>query len=201
MVLSAFTGFAQTVNDVFDKNVPVTWFGLDFTGAKFLGDREKMGSTSDVKFLIKSWNDLIEREKPNFDIQKAFSKTKVDYKIEVARNHNEELEITDILTNDQSEYLHLKPEDIETIVKSYDFTGSSGLGLMFNVESFNKLKEEAAVWVTFINIDTKEVILTDRMVEPPKGAGLRNYWAGSIKLMLEIIKKKQMDAWKKKLVH
>jgi hypothetical protein len=30
---------AQTKSDVFNKDIEVTWLGLDFSNAKFLGDR------------------------------------------------------------------------------------------------------------------------------------------------------------------
>jgi len=199
-ILSA-PGFAQTINEIFDKNVPITWLGLDFSGAKFLGDREKYGSSSDVKFLIKSWNDVIEREKDKYNVARATKKTKAEYRADVTGVHNEELDISEMLSNNPGESFHLKAEDISTIVNSYDFQGLAGIGLMFNVESFNKFEQQAAIWVTFINLNSKEVLFTDRMLASPGGAGMRNYWARAVLETLEKMEKKQMEVWRKKYVH
>ncbi|HTJ49142.1 MAG TPA: hypothetical protein VL443_06775 [Cyclobacteriaceae bacterium] len=197
----ATLGNAQTINDIFNKDVPITWLGIDFTGAKFLGDRERFGSSSDVKFLIKSWNDMVEREHEKYDAARATHKRKAELHIEVTRNHNEELDISDMLSTNPSDYVHLKDEDVATIVSSYDFAGLSGVGLMFVVESFNKYEPQASIWVTFINLATKEVLLTDRILAPPGGASLRNYWGGSIRVVMEKMEKKQMEVWQKKYAH
>ena len=193
---------AQTsMNDIFDKNVSMTWLGLDFTGAKLLGDREKYGSSSDVKFLIKSWNDLIEKEHDKYNVGAAFHKVKVDSKIDVTRVHNEELDVTEMLSNDPKEDLHLKQEDIASIVTSYDFEGLTGLGLMFNIESFNKFNQKGAIWVTLVDLGTKEIIHTERILGAPGGSGLRNYWARSILEVMEEVKGKQYKIWQKKYAH
>src|ERR1044072_1931455 len=49
---------AQDKSDVFNKSTKITWLGLDFSGAKFLGDRERLGSESDIRHLIEGWNEL-----------------------------------------------------------------------------------------------------------------------------------------------
>lgn len=193
------TSFAQvSVNSIFDKSEPITWFGLDFTGAKLIGDREKYGSSSDVKFLIKSWNDLIEREYNKYNIGDALRKEKVEKKIDITRTHNEELDASEMMSNSAADYLHFKEEDVAAIINAYDFQGLSGLGVMFNVESFNKLEQRAAIWVTFFDLGTKEVLLTERMIEAAGGAGLRNYWARSVFDVIDKIKAKQYNAWQKK---
>jgi hypothetical protein len=197
----ATLGNAQTINDIFNKDVPITWLGIDFTGAKFLGDRERFGSSSDVKFLIKSWNDMVEREHEKYNAARATHKLKAELHIEVTRNHNEDLDISDMLSTNPSDYVHLKDEDVVAIVNSYDFSGLSGIGLMFVVESFNKYEPQASIWVTFINLGTKEVLLTDRILAPPGGASLRNYWGGSIHVVMEKMEKKQMEVWQKKYAH
>lgn len=188
---------AQSVSSVFDPSTPVTWLGLDFSNAKFIGDRDKYGSLSDVRFLLKSWNDLMEAEKDKYDVSKPFKKTKVDYRLDVTRDHNEEVDVTEMLTADQSLYAHMNKEDIDAIVKSYDFKGLSGVGFMFNVESFSKISQKGAVWVTFIDLASKEILFTERMEESPGGSGIRNYWAGAIVDMLKKIEKKDFELWKK----
>jgi hypothetical protein len=172
--------------------------GLDFTGAIFLGDREKLGAEIDIKHLMRSWNTLMVAQSEKYDIYTMLGKSKVDTKVDLAIDHNEKLELKNIYSENLQDHIHLNPEGIRAIVMSYDFTGLKGLGLMYNVESFNKLNNEALIWVTFINLDTKEVIFTERMKAQPGGFGLRNYWAGAIYVMMKQVGRREFYEWKKK---
>jgi hypothetical protein len=57
---------------------------------------------------------------------------------------------------------------------------------------------EGAFFVTFINMNTKEVLFTERMTGEPGGFGLRNYWAGSVYNILKRIKSTEYRSWQKK---
>jgi hypothetical protein len=74
----------------------------------------------------------------------------------------------------------------------------SGLGVMFNVESFSKADEEGSVWVTFINLGTKEVFFSERVTGKPGGFGMRNFWGGAIYSMMKNMQKKEFEMWRKK---
>jgi hypothetical protein len=54
------------------------------------------------------------------------------------------------------------------------------------------------MWVTFIDMKTRQILFTERMVAEPGGFGLRNYWAGAIKGVLEKMRKKEYEMWRKK---
>jgi hypothetical protein len=198
MILMAGILSAQDMQQIFDRNAKVTWLGLDFSGAKFIGDRERFGSTSDVQHLIASWNDLMVNEKNKFDVGQAIDKIRVNEGIEIAKDHNANLDVTEIFSNEAKDHFHLKPDDIAAIVADYDYKGYSGIGVMFNVESFSKTNEEAAIWITFINMDSKEVFFTERLTEKPSGFGMRNYWAGAIYGILKKMEKKEFEMWRKK---
>ena len=199
-VLAAFSAKAQTKSDVFRAEVPVTWLGLDFSRANFIGDREKFGSESDVRHLLDAWNDLILKEHDKFDIAKAIGRTKVENNLQAVKAHNAELDVLSMFSDEEKDYLHLKVSDIDEIIAGYDLNGLSGIGLMFNVESFNKKNEEGSIYVTFINLNTKEVLFTERVVGPPAGMGMRNFWAGSVVKILGKIgsKKDGFEMWRKK---
>ena len=192
-LLVASSAIAQTKSDVFKQDVTVTWLGLDFTSAKLIGDRERFGSESDVRHLIDAWNELILKEPDKFDIAKAIDRTKVENAVQVTNEHNAELDVMSMFSNDEKDYLHIKPSNVEEIISGYDFKDLSGVGLMFVVESFNKINEEGSIWVTFINLGTKEVLFTERLVAPPKGFGMRNFWGGCIYTILTKIEKKEFE--------
>lgn len=190
---------AQSVNDIFDPNTTITWLGLDMTGAIFIGDREKWGSQSDIQNTIKSWNDLLEREKDKFNVTAMLKKkTPVTLRLDITRNHNSELDISNILSEKSADHIHLRKDGVEQIAAAYNYEGATGIGLMFNVESFNKTNNEGSLWVTFVNMATGEVLLSERMTAAPRGAGVRNYWAGAVFEIMEQIKKREYEQWRKK---
>lgn len=197
-LLVASSAIGQTKSDVFKKDVTVTWLGLDFTNAKLIGDRERFGSESDVRHLLDAWNDLILNEPDKFNIAKAIGRTKVENAVQVTNEHNADIDVMSMFSNEQKDYLHVKPADVQEIVSGYDFKDLSGIGLMFNVESFSKLNEEGSIWITFINLGTKEILFTERLVAPPKGFGMRNFWGGCVYSILTKMEKKEFEMWRKK---
>jgi hypothetical protein len=176
--------FAQTKSELFNPNTEVTWLGLDFSGAKFIGDRERLGSESDIHHLLDALNELMVKEADKYNVAAALQKKKVEYATDVTTEHNAGLDVLSMISAEGKDHVHLK--------------GKSGIGLMFNVESFNKLIEEGSFWITFVNMGTKEVLFTERLTAPPSGFGMRNFWAGSVNGVITKIKKKEFDNWRKK---
>lgn len=200
ILTGCFTLKAQERNDIFDPKTKVTWLGIDFSGHKFIGDRERLGSESDMRHLIDAWNDLIIKEADKYNIADAIGRRASTFanEIDVTKEHNAELDVIGMYSDSEKDYVHLKSDGVAEIVAGYDFKGLTGIGLMFNSESFSKLNQEASIWITFVNMETKEVLFTERMTGPPAGAGTRNYWAGAMVKIIERIKKKEFEAWRKK---
>ena len=196
--LLASTVFGQDKSDVFNPSTEITWLGLDFSGAKFIGDRERLGSESDIRHLIDAINELMIKEADKYNVAAAIQKKKVENAIEVTNEHNAELDVLAMISAEGKDHVHLNPSDVQEIISSYDFTGKSGIGLIFNVESFNKLIEEGSFWITFVNMGNKEILFTERLTAPPSGFGMRNFWAGSVNGVLAKIKKKEFENWRKK---
>src|SRR5688572_17433861 len=190
--------FGQDKADVFNPTTEITWLGLDFSGAKFIGDRERLGSESDIRHLIDAINGLMITEADKYNVAAAIQKKTVENAIEVTNEHNAELDVLAMISSEGKDHIHLNPSEVEGIISSYDFKGKSGIGLMFNVESFNKLIEEGSFWITFVNMGTKEILFTERLTAPPSGFGMRNFWAGSVNGVLAKIKKKEFENWRKK---
>lgn len=189
---------AQERSDVFRPEVKITWLGLDFTAAKFIGDRERLGSESDMRHLLEAWNDLILTEKDKYDIPGAVGRDEVLTASDVTKDHNQELAVLGMISNAEKDYLHLTREEVGDIVSKYNYKKNTGIGMMFNIESFSKLNGEASLWVTFVDMKTRHVLFTERMTASPKGFGMRNYWAGAIYGVIERIKKKEFEMWRKK---
>jgi hypothetical protein len=198
IMLASVLSVGQDMRDIFDTKTTITWLGLDFTGAKFIGDREKFGSESDTRNVIEAWNKLMITEAEKYDVAAAIDKVKVENGTQVTIDNNAQLDLSQIFSENSKDHIRLKEEHIAEIISSYDYQGKTGIGLMFNVETFNKTNVEGVVWITFINLDSKEIFFTERLTAPPGGFGVRNYWAGCIKSILEKMGKKEFEMWRKK---
>lgn len=72
----------------------------------------------------------------------------------------------------------LDKKQLENIVKTYELEiASEGVAVVYVVESLNKTALEAMVNVVFFDISTRAILWTKRYSAPPRGFGLRNYWA------------------------
>jgi hypothetical protein len=198
-VLTVFTKVAaQDVNAVFKNDTPITWVGIDFSGALFIGDREKFGTEEDIKKLIASWNTLMKDEYGKFNIGENFDKLNVEKAIEITKDHNADLIMTEMLSDDVKDHNHLSPENVQQILYSYDFGDRTGIGLMIVVESFDKLSVQGSMFFTFFDLATREILICERMIGKPGGFGLRNYWAGAIYSNLKSIQKVEFEMWRRK---
>jgi hypothetical protein len=213
------TANAQNVGDVFIKT-EMTWYGLDFTQAKFIGDFNEIGpipamggvvkvqSGDSTKITISGnsepqiirdnyfrlWNNVILNEKEKYNLPIYYSKQAVKADLSIVDNLNAK-------TNPDSMMLpwgtiELTKEKIQEEINRYNNNGKSGLGLVFMIESFNKSMEVATIHVTFFDMASNKVLLTKRLQTKPRGMGLRNYWAASIqRAMAE--SKENWKKWKK----
>ena len=175
--------FAQSKADVFDQNKTITWLGLDFSQTKFIGDAtqfEGEGKVTNEKFksaYTVAWNELFITEQKKYDVAKAIHRSTIQYDIDVALKSNEKLTQKDFFSNNPGDFKKLTEQDISNVVKNYDFQNNTGTGLMFFVEGMSKGMESMGIWVTFVDMKSKTMLLTVYETSKPGGFGFRNYWA------------------------
>ena len=185
---------AQGNKEIFDPKTNLNWLGLDFSSVKFMGDSEKF-DTETVRKLIKAWNKLMINEAEKYNVGKALHRPTLKYAINYAIDHNDQLDLQKVV-DDGAKLLRLTKEDISQIISSYGFGNETGIGVIFVAESFSKLDNKGVIWVTFVNMGSKEVIFTERLMGNPGGFGLRNYWAGAVYDILKQVKMKY-NTWKR----
>jgi hypothetical protein len=190
---------AQGKKDIFDPKVPITWLGIDFTGAKIIGDRERLATQSDLVKLMEGLNDLMKAEAEKYNVGAALDRKEVEMDLEVTKEHNAALDPNEMFSEEASDHLKLTPAGVEEIIQGYDFKDHHGLGVMYNVGSFNKNEDQAVLYFTIVNMDTREVLLSERYIQKPAGFSRRNYWARTIYDSMDRINKKDFSAWKKRL--
>ncbi len=175
--------FGGTVNSQSNKAYcvqEITWFGLDYSKAHFIDSRAFPDPYKLQNKLFPEWNELVFREKKKFDIAKSFNKNDVNYSIDYVNQINSRVDIFSQITNDRYRRISFNNDSIQKIIEAYQINENvDGVGLVFIVECLNKPYYEAIYWVTFFDLNTKKVLLTEQIYGKPSGAGLHNYWANS----------------------
>jgi hypothetical protein len=210
---------AQSVESVF-KNKEMIWYGLDFSQAKFVGEFNEFGpiqamggvvkvKTGDTTIVtigggstaqvirdnyFKAWNSVIINERDKYYLPDYYSKQAVKADLSVVEVLNAKVNPDSMMMTWGA--VELSKEKIQEEVDRFDNKGKTGLGLVYIIESFNKTMNLATIHVTFFDMATNRVLLTKRLQTQPHGAGLRNYWAASIRgAMVE--SKDRWHKWKK----
>ncbi|MDO7875802.1 hypothetical protein Q5H93_13750 [Hymenobacter sp. ASUV-10] len=199
LLLSSFSSFAQSMADVLTKpDVPLTWLGLDFSEAKYVGDPGTV-APEEMKDLFTKINTVVLQEADKYDVAKAFKRSgSMPYKIEVTEAVNEKIDAGQIITANLSEQQHFSAAKIQSMANKYRFpAGTSGVAVVFIVENISKPTEKESFWVTFVDTSSKKVLFTTGMSASGGGFGFRNHWARPVYDVLKEIKSSQYDKWKK----
>ena len=186
--------FAQTKADIFGGTADITWLGIDFTQAKFIGTAtqfKESGEITSSEFrdkYIPSWNQLFLEEQKKYNVADAVKRAEVKYAMDVTEKANNGIK-GNFFSNDPNDYKKLDEQKIANLVKNYDFQGKSGIGLIFFIDGMSKAKDEASGWVTFVDMKTKKVLLTEYKTGKAGGFGFKNYWAKSFLNILKATEK------------
>jgi hypothetical protein len=176
------SAFAQTRADIFNKAVNITWLGMDFTQAKFIGSeaayKNEVINAEFVEKYIPAWAGLFLTEPKTYNPAKAVHRDSVSFAYGVTEAVNSKI-AKNFFDENPSHFNTLKEADISKLVSNYDFQGHKGIGMMFFVDGLSKARREAGVWVTFVNMNDKTVLLTVYRSGGSRGFGFRNYWAHS----------------------
>ncbi|SEM21870.1 hypothetical protein SAMN04488505_103701 [Chitinophaga rupis] len=194
--LSVVSLQAQTLKDFFSSSEPLTYLGIDFTQARVIG--EPVMDANDMRDRnFPAINAVVVNEPKKYDIAGAFHKT-VNTDLALVNKHNETTNTATLKSDNASDYNRLKQEDVEKLVKSYNFNGKKGVGLLFVMDGMSKAEKAANVYVTLIDMDTKKVLLAEKIEGKAQGFGFRNYWAYTIHKVLEEVEKHKYKDWKAK---
>jgi hypothetical protein len=192
LVFSFVSKGQYTPADVF-KVDNITWYGLDFSNIKLIGSEGFTDPYAIKNQFFYSWNNLIITETDKYDLAGFFHKSSVENDLSIVQERNMLPDPDELVIN--TDY-SLGEDEVKKIISEYDITGKEGIGLVFIMESFNKTKELGYMWVTFFDLETKEVLLSNKMSGKPGGFGIRNYWAKSYYNVMKSIEKKKWKAWK-----
>jgi len=201
VLVSAFVSQAQTVKDIFgNTDYTVTWYGIDYSHAKIVGKVSAFGmkvpvTAEDIRDrYYGEWNYLILDEPEKFNIAEMIQRKTVVKDISMVKQLNAAAAIDSIEVKATPYYT---PQEIQKFVSAYPIENKAGIGLIFIAESMDKSTTTAYYHVVFFKMDTKEILLQERLKGAAGGSGTRNYWAGSYYNVMEYIKDEAYPKWKK----
>jgi len=199
MAMLAQPAFSQTLKDFFGSDAGTAlYLGIDFTKAKLIDDIT--ANETDIRDRqFAGINELIITDTKHINVAGAFHKKTMDHDLGEVNKRNLTIDPAQIKSTNTSDFHRLKEDDISTLVKGFNFGDKKGLGILFVMEAMSKSGKAAALWVTFIDMKTKKVLLTERM-EGKTGMsfGFRNYWTTPVKKILDEIDGDKFKEWKKK---
>ena len=170
----------------------MTFYGVGFSKAKMIG--EGFNDPNAIKnTLFGQWNALFTAEADKYDLRKPFRKDKVVLDFSSVEKNNKAVDANSLVTNNDYK---LSDADAESVLRTYDAGGKTGLGCVFVVESFNKTTVTGTIHVIMFDIATHKVLLHKRLEEKAGGFGLRAYWAKSIYLAIDEVQS-QFSKWLK----
>lgn len=191
---------AQSVTDLFLSNTAkITWLGIDYSHVSLIGiygDNADNKTAEDVqKIYFPKWNHLMLQEPNKFNFKKILRQKEIEYDIEMMEKVNAKAKVREIGFYKPTVY---SKEEIIEFVGKYELQPTNRLGVLMIAESLNKPASHAVYHFVIVNMNTKEVLIQEKITGKPGGLGLRNYWAGSIYSLIKQIDKKYYKIWKEK---
>ncbi|MBL6446537.1 hypothetical protein JMN32_09465 [Fulvivirga sp. 29W222] len=169
---------AQSGRKLLFESSKFVWCGLDYSNVKCIGS-EGFNEPYEIKYkYFNAWNHLVLNEADKYDLQKAYYKEGQVTDLSVVDRRNDIPEVDELVINDS--YMFEKGK-IQEIINDYDLEkADQGLGLVYVVESLNKYRQSAVIYVVFFDIASKEILWARSYTTEARGFGFRNYWARTI---------------------
>jgi hypothetical protein len=203
LLLGGTESFSQTLKDFFSNtSTPLTYLGIDYT--KNLIYKNSDANQTDIRDrYYTSMNELVVKQQydKNYDIGAAFGrKGIINIDINAVTDNNKKIDVRNMVSSRKSDFERLTEADIKNSVEALPLEDKEGIGLVFIMEGMKKIsgKGYASVWITLINMKTKEVLMTERLVREAEGFGFRNYWVSAIRKTITEIDWSKYREWKKK---
>jgi len=196
LTLSKQVSAQYTMADLFSGKAKVVFLGLDFTQAKYIGRSGFMDPAAIQGQHMVSWNNLIEFEPKKFSLEKPLKVKEGQYSSKTADmiQYNKAANVADNITD--SEY-SITEDQVKKSVSKYSLSEKDGIGVVYVVESLSKTAEKMTAWVTFIDLNTKKILHTEKVEGKAGGFGFRNYWAGAVYKINQNIESKYYKVWSK----
>jgi hypothetical protein len=180
LMISGYLMAQNSMKDFFQNKAKVTFFGYDFSQARFIGTEGFNDPYGIKNKYLPGLNDLIVSESEKFSIMESFKINPSNFDISVKHNKavNEGVDVESIIMTEGSH--KLDKDALQGIVSGYDFGINEGIGITYIVESLNKNENKATLYIVFIDLSNNKILHAEYAEGKARGFGWRNFWAGAM---------------------
>lgn len=184
--------FSQTVKDIFSKDYPIAFYGIDFTRVKLVG--KEFSNPQQIRDMYFSqWNQILIDE-GKYDLRKPLRKNNVFPDFSQVMKRNLDVKAENLINYDPK---FLSVTEVAEVLNQYDFGSKNGIGLLFLADVFDYTKQKSVIHIIFFDLSTKKILLYDLLRGEPGGVGIRNFWANSVASVIGQIDADRYNYWKK----
>jgi hypothetical protein len=203
LIISMYNfGYSQSRQDIFNRTgTKIVWLGLDFTQVRMVGPLGTVDK-NELLPLFDEINMIVISERTKYNLEAALRKDEVPYNLEIVSKLNSEIDPGKAIayaSNDEG--VRLNEEAISVLVKQYRIENKEGIGLVFFMETLDKVKEKGTMWVTFFNLADRNVLFTERMSGVAGGITFRNHWSRPVYEVIDQIRNTKYAEWRFRYVN
>jgi len=179
---------AQTTNDIFNPNVPVVFFGSDFSQIQFTKSEEFNNKPDIVRFFV-DCNNYFELDPFPKMLRKKMKRKDIQYDLSYVNKNNASVEWQKVFS-DNTEY-GLSDGDIENAIKKLNINQEvykNSIGMVFCEENYSKTKLLGTVAVVFFSMNDLQPLLIKHYSFKPSGFGFLYYWSSINYMAIKYLK-------------
>lgn len=169
----------------------VTWLGLDFTMAQFINGKAFEDPEMIVSSYIPDWNNIVIKEAAKFNVKKLLHKSDMVIDLELTDHFNSKISSDNIV---YEKNISIEPGSIYEDSRKYATLNNKGLGVVLYVETYNKVTLLGIYRLVIIDLETGDSLFSEKILQKPKGFGIKNFWLDSFYNSLKYLDKK-MALW------
>ena len=183
VALLGATGLRTVVADEAPSPNTLVLCGLDYSMVKMIGTMDFREPDKIFPDMLTTWNGMFVTESlPQIETLGAPLRTDTT----AVEAPNQKASASQVIREDgtrseEVEATHITDAKIADAVRSYKLKEDQGLGLVFVIDRLVKAQQTGCLYVVFFDVASRKVVLSQRLCEPARGFGFRNYWFGPIK--------------------
>ncbi len=169
--------YGNKSGDVFYRQ-DLVFYGYDLTYTKLTNPKKMGQSMKLVQEYFNEWNKEFNKEIGFNNLKRWMDKPHMLLGTPVFQNYYKR-DFNNFV--DYGNYC-ISFDDLQKIVNSYVINESQGIGMVINVVNFNKDREYSMQWITFFNIQTREILFAVLTTGEAGGGGMVGHWASGVEM-------------------
>jgi len=194
LLLTLQPAIAQKTRDIFSPDISLTFLGVDFSEARLIGD--PVIKAADLPKQFVGINNQLINESKKYDLSATFHRSTVATDISAVLKKTARIDPATIKSDNPKDLTRVRKDQLNKIISSYDYGKRKGIGVMFIVIGMSNAAKTATMYITFFDIASKKILLTELLSGEPGGFGFRNYWLTAVGSVMKQIEKTKFNEWK-----